>query len=517
MNSPMNIPPIAIAANPTLAAKAQPSTSSSPITSPELIAKALGLTETQTIITTVLSGGPLTGKLLASINSQPAILANNAPQDPEATKAPSAGNLKNEINSQQAITSFWLKLTIPKAGSILLIVPTTNTGSQDKAPPSGTRVPIKLSPSGQIELTLPKLNADGSTKNRAITTTPLLLSSTPANNIGSIGKPAAAFATTPSSQDRPQLIQPSPISQALSTLSKILTVKGGGSNSQAQLLNSIQQLQTEVSKTTPVIQKQLLPNKLTDSLAQLLQGVTRPSQAPEDLSAALKTSLGIANSHPAITHLQQISVVAQQLSNKLPPTTSLFTALLKGLPSSTASHEAIQESRAAIAQWLNQELGGQITRLARQQAANASQPAERNDSFQHQQEIPLKLGDEFTTLQLKIEEKREHEQKNEDNKREANTEKKWSIFLKFEIPALPHQTQESKSELSVEMTLHQQTVNIEFWCSEPLLQKEIQTRSRQLEEEMTASGLKVDSLAVNTGEAPSKRIAVSQTRIDLKT
>ena len=517
----MNILPPSIIANSNIAAAppSQTAPPNLPVTSPEALIKALGITQTKTVSATVVASGLIDEKILAQLNSSKTNLATNGLQTLTAQQTSTTHT--PATNSAPINPHFWLKLAVAKAGTILLLVPTAGTEAPPKAAPvlpsNGTKIPITLSPSGQIDLALP------STKN----TSGRLSNTAPATPITTNHhRPLAAgnntnIATTAISPTKFELpadspIKPSVAQNAIATLNNNLRNQSGGTTPPSQTFNHIQQLQQAIAQAAPVIQKQLLPNKLAEKLTALLQPIQVASQAPEDSIAAVKHALGIANSHPLITQLQQTAGITQQLTQGTNTTANILATLLKGLPSSTSSHEQVQESRAAIAQWLNQELNGQLTRLARQQVANASHFIERNDTFQHQQEIPLKLGDEFTTAQLRIEERQEPEHKGNTSKANKEMAKRWAVFLTFEIPPPPHQ-QLGISELSVEMTLAQEAISIDFWCSDPSLQKEIQTKTTDLKEDLNASGLTVDSLAIHNGQAPSKRTAISQTRIDLKT
>ena len=520
----MNILPPSIIANSNIAA-AQPSQTALPnlpLTSPEALIKALGITQTRTVPATVVASGLIDKKILAQLNSSSMNLGAHGPQTLAARQASAPNTPPTPTTSPApANPAFWLKLAVAKAGSILILAPAADTGIPPKATPAlpsiGTKIPITLSPSGQIELALPNTKNPSARLSNTAPATPIAANHHYPHTAGNNTKPATT-AISRTQLDAPADLQTklSAIQSAVGMLNNNLRNQSGGTTPPSQTFNHIQQLQQAVAQTTPVIQKQLLPNKLAEKLTALLHPNQVAAKTPEDSIAAVKHALGIANSHPLITQLQQTAGITQQLTQGANTTANILATLLKGLPSSTSSHEQVQESRAAIAQWLNQELNGQLTRLARQQVANASHFIERNDAFQHQQEIPLKLGDEFTTAQLRIEEKQEPEHKGHTSKAGKEITKRWAVFLTFEIPPSPHQ-QLSKSELSVEMALAQEAISIEFWCSDPALQKEVQAKTADLKEDLTASGITVDSLAIHNGQAPNKRTAVSQTRIDLKT
>ncbi|HEY7772466.1 MAG TPA: hypothetical protein VIC26_04755 [Marinagarivorans sp.] len=539
------------------------------VKSAEAIAKALGLNAPQLIKTTVVGSGQLSESLIAKVRpdtaAMPGASANAIPAKPIPAQSLISAGKPTALAGPEAISGnikagdIWLKLAIAKAGTLLLTLPSKAAiGNSSKShslvqaePPNialpalikGTRLNIILFPGGRVELPNAGAQTNNAATGRSHGLTGMANFAPAAPQTGT----AQAGVTTPSQgvlRSFPAPLPntpPAPPSATASALSQLINRLQNATGGLASLSDSsaaIQQLRDAVAVATPSIQNQLLPTKLLQSLEALRESL--PGQSPpKEVAAAIEKALGTTGPNPLITHLQHALSTSQRLAQPHTTTPPILALLLKSLPGKTANHERIQESRANIAQWLSQELSSQITRMARQHAATANSFIDRQEPFHLQQELPVKLGDELTYMQLRIEE-REPEQQNKGSRHPecASEEKRWSIFLTFDVPEAPPPWASDLSEpnttqttprdtLSVEMTLIQQSVSIEFWCQQTELFQQVQGELKSLEQAMAESGLTLTQALCHQGKAPLKRTALtqshanqrplSQTRIDVKT
>jgi hypothetical protein len=497
---------------------------------------------------------------LAQLLTQLVVPTRQAGQREPAEVLTTASNGSPNSPSQAGQTKpfFWIYLGVTQSASVLLVLHAATNEAHPSLPQIGNPMSITLTPKGDIRISLPDLTKPSHSFSSAGYGINLHPGPRPPNTFSVAGQPGTTGLTLPYSQPPtssfiklsdprtrvatseghapiPSVDDKTPLQNKLRSIIEIVKSSLNGNPNPAPsrtvpinvFLNQLGQLQSAIDNLQPSVRSQLMPKKLLEQLLPIFPKPSYDTGASIDrLIDDLKHHLVLDAPSDAILGLQQArdSTLKMLGANDKLANDKVAIALisiLRGLPFGKSDHSVIQDSRAAIATWLQQEISAQLVRLGNRQISNVTANLDSPEALKLQQEIPLKFGNEFGLLELKIAQRDDQHQDQKSSKGSVQQkQQRWTIFMTFDIPVnsrLNSAQPIENASLSAEVDLCETVVNLTFWSTHQNLLKQIAKKKEELEEVMRASGIQVKNVLVHSNPPPLREVAVQQTRVDIRT
>jgi hypothetical protein len=266
--------------------------------------------------------------------------------------------------------------------------------------------------------------------------------------------------------------------------SALFTAKGlSNTTNNIKLAQQIEQLVTTLK------QEQNIKPKELDKLLLLLTAQQNTNNAAQTLALPNK----IPNSTAALFRLLGFQVPGDNQSTL--PLTQLFDQKLKKLIEQVQSRLQLSQLRS-----LNLE--------------NALLETRSSPLQQFHSELSLRFNEQVYPLQIHITEKEieqddTQEEKASDKKEEAQKERKWQVFMSFDLP--------NDEVLHTQVNLVRDSISATLWTESFSLCQKAKQEIQILRDKLLAKGLKVEDLICIQGKPPQQDFDFSYNLIDITT
>ena len=160
--------------------------------------------------------------------------------------------------------------------------------------------------------------------------------------------------------------------------------------------------------------------------------------------------------------------------------------------------------------------------MASTQIQSHTHNLERPNEWSQQIDIPLRWGDEFGNVQLRIEQKKDETNNAENERKPPQKDNAWEIAMDFELPQYTNASQapqapQAPQTMTAHLKLQQSSLSVEFWSQDKMLNQTIESGLSTLAKQLQDSGLNITRMLCHQGIAPTKTKTLQQTIIDIKT
>ncbi len=234
--------------------------------------------------------------------------------------------------------------------------------------------------------------------------------------------------------------------------------------------------------------------------------------ATGDLKAGLLKLLGVLPDQPRPGAGQPPETMVSLLS-RVPvgeDNHQRLLQLLQSLPTKSSAELGSRELHMQLTLLLHQQLLAGLAKIQMQQLQSLGHQQNQPDSPQPTQnlniELPVRLGQETSSLQLQIE-----DDWVEQPSASGSSEKvrQWEVLLSFELPSL--------GEFHAHLKVIHDSVSARLWAERAETLKAAKARLNELQQQLQNQGIKVTKLECFQGKPPGRQNPIGYSLIDITT